>query len=111
MPCCNFCIRVFVRFIRAVNGCFSITHSAISEIEAKIPAQSSDESRQALVRSRLIKISMRLHNKLSDAGWTTKREIVQRIEIGQTKVAVILRVPTDTSGRALDPIMVTLSRA
>lgn len=47
--------------------------------------------------------------------WTTKREIiralVQRIEIGQKKVAGVLRPPAGTSGRVLNPIMVTLSRA
>jgi len=63
----------------------------------------------------LTEISSHLQNELSDADWTTKREIiralVQRIEIGQKKVAVVLRPPTDTSGRVLDPIMVTLSRA
>ena len=57
----------------------------------------------------------RLQNELSDADWTSKREIiraiVQRIEIEQKKVAVVLRPPTGTSGGVLDPIMVTLSRA
>jgi hypothetical protein len=51
---------------------------------------------------------------MNDADWATKREIVraliQRIEIGPTKVAVVLRLPTGTSARALEPIMVTLSR-
>jgi len=51
----------------------------------------------------------------SDADWTTKREIVrvhvQRIEIGPTKVTLVLRLPTETSKRPLDPIMVTSSRA
>ncbi len=67
-----------------------------------------------MVRSRLTEISSHLQNELGDADWTTKREIiralVQRIEIGQKKVALVLRPPTDTSGRVLDPIMVTLSR-
>ncbi len=94
------------------------TKTRISEIEAKIAAQTSDQGRQArlrLVRSRLTEISSHLQNELGDADWTTKREIiralVQRIEIGQKKVALVLRPPTDTSGRVLDPIMVTLSRA
>lgn len=55
-----------------------------------------------------------MHNQLRDADWTTKREIMpalsQRIEIGQTKVTVVLRLPTDISGHAPDPIMVTSSR-
>lgn len=94
------------------------TKTRISEIDAKIAARTSDQGRQArlrLMRSRLSEISNHLQNELSDADWTTKREIiralVQRIEIGQKKVAVVLRPPTDTSGRVLDPIMVTLSRA
>lgn len=40
-----------------------------------------------------------MQNELNYADWTTKREIiralVQRIEIGQKKVAVVLRRPTD----------------
>jgi site-specific DNA recombinase len=90
----------------------------ISEIDAKIAAHTSDHGRQArlrLVRSRLTEMSSHLQNELSDADWATKREIiralVQRIEIVQEKVAVVLRPPTDTSGRVLGPIMVTLSRA
>jgi site-specific DNA recombinase len=94
------------------------TKTRISEIDVKIATQTSDQGRQArlqLVRSRITEISRHLQNELSDADWTTKREIIraviQRIEIGQKKVAVALRPPTDTSGRVLDPIMVTLSRA
>ena len=94
------------------------TKTRISEIDAKIAAQTPDQGKLArlqLVRSRLTEISSHLQNELSDADWTTKREIiralVQRIEIGRKKVAVALRPPTDTSGRVLDPIMVTLSRA
>jgi hypothetical protein len=33
-----------------------------------------------------------------------------RIEIGQKKVAVVLRQPTDASGRVLRPIMANLHR-
>jgi hypothetical protein len=64
--------------------------------------------------SRLADFSSRLQSQLNDADWATKREIiralVQRIEIGPTKVALVLRLPFDTRTRALDPIMVTLSR-
>jgi hypothetical protein len=66
------------------------------------------------VMSRLVELSTHLQSQLNDADWATKREIVralvQRIEIGPTKVAVVLRLPTGTSARAMDPIMVTLSR-
>ncbi len=94
------------------------TKTRIADIDAKIGAQTSDEGRQAnlrSVRSRLTEISCHVRTQLSDADWATKREIIraliQRIEIGTTKVAVVLRLPTDTHARALDPIMVTLSRA
>ena len=66
------------------------------------------------VMSRLAELSTHLKSQLSDADWATKRDIVralvQRIEIGPTKVAVVLRLPTGTSARAMEPIMVTLSR-
>jgi hypothetical protein len=39
------------------------------------------------------------------------RAIVQRIEIAPTNIAVVLRLPTETSARGVDPIVVTLSRA
>jgi site-specific DNA recombinase len=62
----------------------------IAEIDANIAAQTSDEGRQAhlrSVRSRLTEISSQVQNQLSDADWTTKREIiralVQRIEMAQ----------------------------
>ena len=51
------------------------------------------------VMSRLTEISSQLQIQLNDADWATKREIiralVQRIEIGPTKVAVVLRLPTE----------------
>jgi site-specific DNA recombinase len=94
------------------------TKSRIAEIDATIAAQTSDEGRQAhlrSVRNRLTEISRHVQDKLSHAEWTTKREIIraliQRIEIGKTKIAILLRLPADTSARTLDPIMVTLSRA
>ncbi len=94
------------------------TKSRIADIDAKIAAQTSDEGRQAQLRSvksRLTELSRHVQNQLSDADWTTRRELIraliQRIEIGPTTVTVVLRLPTDTNARALDPIMVTLSRA
>ena len=93
------------------------TKTRIADIDAKIGAKAADADRRAHVRSvmrRLAEFSSRLQSQLSDADWATKREIVravvQRIEIGPTKVTVVLRLPTDVSARALEPIMVTLSR-
>jgi site-specific DNA recombinase len=93
------------------------TKARIADIDTKIGAQAADEDRRARVRSvmnRLAELSSHLQSQLNDADWSTKREIiralVQRIEIGPTKVAVVLRLPTETSARALEPIMVTLSR-
>ena len=64
--------------------------------------------------NRFAELSTHLQSQLNDADWSTKREIVralvQRIEIGPTKVAVVLRLPTGTSARAMEPIMVALSR-
>ena len=54
------------------------------------------------------RISSRLQSQLNDADWATKREIVgalvRRIEIGAGKATIVV------SARALEPIMVTLSR-
>jgi site-specific DNA recombinase len=93
------------------------TKARIADIGTKIGAKAADEDRRARVRSvmsRLTELSSHLQSQLNDADWSTKREIiralVQRIEIGPTKVAVVLRLPTETSARALEPIMVTLSR-
>jgi site-specific DNA recombinase len=94
------------------------TKARIVDIEARIAAQTVCEDRQAhlqSVKSRLTEISTNVQNQLNDADWSTKREtiraLIQRIEMGPTKVAVVLRLPTNSSTRAaLDPIMVTLSR-
>jgi hypothetical protein len=66
------------------------TKTRISEIDAKVVAQTSAQGPQArlrLVKSRLTEISSHLQSELSDAEWTTIREIiralVQRIKIGQ----------------------------
>jgi site-specific DNA recombinase len=94
------------------------TKARIAEIDTKIGAQAADEDRRAHVRSvmsRLAELSSHLKSQLNDADWSTRREIirslVRRIEIGPTMVAVVLRLPTDARARALEPIMVTLSRA
>jgi site-specific DNA recombinase len=93
------------------------TKARIADIDKKIGTQAADEDRRTHVRSvmnRLAELSTHLQSQLNDADWATKREIVralvQRIEIGPTKVAVVLRLPMGTSARALEPIMVTLSR-
>ena len=93
------------------------TKARIADIDKKIGTQAADEERRTHVRSimnRLAELSTHLQSQLNDADWATKREIVralvQRIEIGPTKVAVVLRLPMGTSARALEPIIVTLSR-
>lgn len=79
----------------------------IAGIDAKIGAHAVDEDRRAQVRSvmrRLAELSSHLQFPLCEAGWATKREIirafVQRLEIAPTKVAVVLRLPMETSARA-----------
>ena len=87
----------------------------IAELDTKIASQAADEDRRAHVRSamsRLTELSSHLQSHLEKKpDWTTKREIiravVQRIEIGTTKVVVVLRLPTETSARVLEPIVVT----
>ena len=93
------------------------TKARISEIETKLSAQAADQDQRAHVRSlrtRLAALSSHLQSHLNEADWTTKREIiralVQRIEIGTTSVAVVLRLPAETGTRTLEPLMVTLSR-
>jgi site-specific DNA recombinase len=94
------------------------TKTRIADIDAKISAQTGDAERRSHVRSvmrRFAEFSNRLQSQLNDADWATKREIVralvQRIEIGPTKVTIVIRLPTEVSARALEPIMVILSRA
>ena len=71
------------------------TKARIGSIDPTIAAQTSEEDTQTRllsVQGRLAELSSRLKNKLSDADWSTKREmiraLVQRIEIGQTKIAL-----------------------
>jgi hypothetical protein len=93
------------------------TKARIADIDMKIGTQAADEERRTQVRSamsRLAELSTHLQSQLNAADFAIKREIVralvQRIEIGPTKVAVVLRLPMGTSSRAMEPIMVTLSR-
>jgi hypothetical protein len=65
--------------------------------------------------TRLTTLSAHLQPQLNKADWSTRREIiraiVQRIEIGLTNIAIVLRLPTEVSVRGVEPILVTLSRA
>jgi hypothetical protein len=95
----------------------SRTKSRIADIETKLAAQAADEERRTHLRSamsRLAELSVHLETQLNDTDRTTKREVIraliQRIEIGPTSVAVVLRLPAETSARTLQPIMLTLSR-
>ncbi len=94
------------------------TKIRIAEIEAKEGAQSTGEERRANIcslMSRLGALSSHIESHLRDPDWATKREIIsaiiQRIEIGPAKVAVVLRLPAESNARGLEPIMATLSRA
>ena len=77
------------------------TKARIADIDKKIGTQAADEERRTHKRSvmnRLAELSTHLQSQLNDADWSTKREIiralVQRIEIGPMKIAVVLRLPT-----------------
>ena len=96
----------------------SRTKSRIADIETKLAAHATVEERRTQVgsaMSRLAELSTHLQTQLNDADWTTKREVlralIQRIEIGPTSIAVVLRLPAQTSARTMEPIMVILSRA
>jgi len=87
----------------------------LAELDEKIGAQADDEDRDVHIRSamaRLTEVSIHLRSKLKKPTWAIKREIiravVQRIEIGPAKVAIVPRLPTDV--RDSEPIVVTLSR-
>ena len=94
------------------------TKSRIADIETKLAAHAAAEERRIHVRSamsRLAELSTHLQRQLNDADWTTKRDVlralIQRIEIGPTSIAVVLRLPAQTSARTMEPIVVILSRA
>jgi hypothetical protein len=59
----------------------------------------------------LTELATYLWTRLNWADWCTKREIigaiVQRIEIGPTNLAIVLRLPTEISVRGVEPIVVT----
>jgi hypothetical protein len=65
--------------------------------------------------TRLIELSIHLQSQLKKANLNMKREIlravVQRIELGPTNVAVVLRLATGNGIRLSEPIAVKLSRA
>jgi site-specific DNA recombinase len=92
--------------------------ASVADFDAKMALQAADEDRRAHVRSamsRLAELSSHLPPQLKKSDWATTREIiravVQRIEIGPTNIGIVLRLPTDTSARSVEPILVTLSRA
>jgi site-specific DNA recombinase len=94
------------------------TKARLADIDAKVASQATAEDRRAHIRSamsRLAELSGHLQPQLKKPDWATKREIiralVQRVEIGPTNIAIVLRLPTEKSNRALEPIVVTLSRA
>ena len=89
-----------------------------ADLDAKIALRAADEDRLAqvhLVMTRLADLSSQMPPQLKKANWAKKREIIraliQRIEIGPTSIAVVLRLPPETSARGFEPILVTLSRA
>ena len=94
------------------------TKERIRIIDENTALQTSDEGRPARLRPLQVlptEASKRPQNKLSNAAWSTKRDVirtlVRRIEIGRATIAIVLRLPTDSGARASDPIMVTSSRA
>ena len=94
------------------------TKARIADIDQKIGTQAADEERRTHVRSvmnRLAELSTHLQSQLNNADWATKREIIrtliQRIEVGPASVALVLRLPAETSAQTSEPIIVTLSRA
>src|SRR5436309_11117429 len=72
------------------------TKARIADIDTKIGFKAADEEGRAHLRSmmsRLAELSTHLQSQLNDADWSTKREIiralVQRIETGPMKIAVV----------------------
>lgn len=83
----------------------------LADLDAKIAARATDEDRLAhvhLVMTRLAELSSHMPPKLKKADWATKREIIrpviQRIEIGPTNIAIVLRLPHETSARSVESI-------
>ena len=73
-------------------------------LDTKIAAQAADEDRVAHIHSamsRLAELSGHLESQTKEANCVTKREmiraVVRRIEIGLTKIAIVLRLPAQTS--------------
>lgn len=64
--------------------------------------------------TRLAELSSQMPPQLQKVDWAMKREIIraviQRIEVGPTNIAVVLRPPPEMSVRDIEPILVTLSR-
>ena len=86
-------------------------------LDARIASRAVHDEQRAHVQavmSRLTELSMHLQVQLKDANWGTKREIIRAVvqltEIGPKKISLVLRLPTEKNARALEPIVVTLSR-
>lgn len=92
--------------------------SRIAELDTEISADSGDADHQDRMRglaSRLRDLVATVGPELENADWARRREIirtlVQRIEIGPEKVAIVFRVSPDDRGSRPESIVVTLSRA
>ena len=90
----------------------------LADLDQKITAHAAHEGRREHVRSamiRLAELSGHLVSQLKGANLAAKRDIiralVQRIEIGPANIRIVLRLPTETTARGVEPIIVTLSRA
>ena len=90
----------------------------LADFDAKIASQGADNDRRAPIASamsHLTDLSSRVRSELKKANWDTKREIiravVQRIEIEPANIAIVLRLPTETSASGVEPIVATFSRA
>jgi len=86
--------------------------TTIRSVVVHPPHAAEDRVRDPQNRPRRTQSGDVIGDEVRKPTWAIKREIiralVQRIEIGPTKVAIVLRLPTDA--RDLEPIVVTLSR-
>ena len=76
----------------------------LADLDARIALPAADEDRLAhvhLAMTRLAELSSQMPLQLKKADWAMKREIIraviQRIEIGPTNIAVVLRLPPETA--------------
>jgi site-specific DNA recombinase len=102
------------QFTLGMNG----DKDRLADLDAKIASQATDQERDAYIQlamSRLAELSGHMRSQLKMPDWATKgkiiRAVVQRIEIGPTNIALVLRLLNEKSMQVSEPIMVTLSRA